>query len=194
MYVNTVQAHYKHSEDGSASAYHSSCVSAVSACASGRFVSLTWYVPSPTCLACTSTSTCSRLTHCSVCVCLKRSVLRCVVLCCVVGVQVSKSAGYCCVGRDSPVGCMLLCEVALGDMNELYDADYNANQLPEGKLSTKGVGLTTPDTQHFQTLDNGCVVPCGQPVRVQANTARTPTLQYNEYIGHTNTHTCNLRL
>ena len=96
-------------------------------------------------------------------------------------VQVSKSANYCSVVRHSPVGCMLLCEAALGDMNELYHADFNASQLPKGKLSTKGVGLTEPDPKQFKKLDNGCVVPCGQGV--PAKTAQPPTLQYNEYIG-----------
>ena len=62
-----------------------------------------------------------------------------------------------------------------------YNADYNASQLPAGKLSTKGVGLTAPNSAHFRKLDNGCVVPCG--AAVQAETSRTPTLQYNEYIG-----------
>ena len=95
--------------------------------------------------------------------------------------QVSKSANYCSVGRDNPIGCLLLCEVALGSMNELYHADYNASQLPKGKLSTKGVGLTEPDKSQYQQLDNGCVVPCGKGTN--ANTTGTPTLQYNEYIG-----------
>jgi poly [ADP-ribose] polymerase len=36
---------------------------------------------------------------------------------------------------------MLLCEVALGDMNELLRADYNASSLPAGKISTKGLGV-----------------------------------------------------
>ena len=35
---------------------------------------------------------------------------------------VSKSAQYCCVDRDNPVGLMLLSEVALGDMYELKKA------------------------------------------------------------------------
>ena len=113
------------------------------------------------------------------------------VLCGAVVCQVSKSANYCFVSRDSPTGCLLLCEVALGEMNELYDADFNASSLPAGKLSTKGIGRTTPDSSQFKRLDNGCVVPCGK--EVEAKTSRTPSLQYNEYIGrshqpHTHTH------
>jgi hypothetical protein len=36
-------------------------------------------------------------------------------------------------------GLLLLCEVALGESNELLRADYNASNLPPGKFSTKGV-------------------------------------------------------
>ncbi|KAL6615347.1 hypothetical protein ACP70R_037617 [Stipagrostis hirtigluma subsp. patula] len=57
----------------------------------------------------------------------------------------SKSANYCNASEGSTSGVLLLCEVALGDMNELLNADYYANNLPKGKLSTKGVGQTAPD-------------------------------------------------
>ena len=33
--------------------------------------------------------------------------------------MVSKSANYCFTSRDNPIGFMLLCEVALGDMYEM---------------------------------------------------------------------------
>ena len=56
---------------------------------------------------------------------------------------VSKSANYC-----KPVsgnkGLMLLCEVALGSMNEKMGPDYHGHRLPEGKNSTKGVGRFVP--------------------------------------------------
>lgn len=48
--------------------------------------------------------------------------------------MVSKSANYCYTNPNSNIGCMILCEVALGDMNEKYFADYNANLLPAGKM------------------------------------------------------------
>jgi hypothetical protein len=54
--------------------------------------------------------------------------------------MVSKSANYCNTNRGSNIACMLLCEVALGEMNELTHADYNASTLPAGKHSTKGLG------------------------------------------------------
>ena len=94
--------------------------------------------------------------------------------------MVSKSAGYCFVQRNNPTGCLLLCEAALGSMNELFDADFNASSLPSGKHSTKGMGSITPDSRHFVKLDDGCVIPSGPPV--EADTTRKPSLLYNEYV------------
>ena len=39
---------------------------------------------------------------------------------------------------------MILCETALGNINDKYYADYYANLLPDGKHSTKGCGKTAP--------------------------------------------------
>jgi len=47
--------------------------------------------------------------------------------------MVSKSANYCYASTQNNISCMLLCEVALGNMNEKFYADYNANILPIGK-------------------------------------------------------------
>ena len=47
--------------------------------------------------------------------------------------MVSKSANYCYTNNQNNISCMLLCEVALGNMNEKFYADYNANILPIGK-------------------------------------------------------------
>ncbi|XP_015693725.1 poly [ADP-ribose] polymerase 2-A isoform X2 [Oryza brachyantha] len=46
----------------------------------------------------------------------------------------SKSANYCYASEACRSGVLLLCEVALGEMNELLNADYDANNLPKGKL------------------------------------------------------------
>ncbi|CAJ1072839.1 poly polymerase 2 isoform X2 [Chelmon rostratus] [Xyrichtys novacula] len=65
----------------------------------------------------------------------------------------SKSANYCFASQsNNNVGLLLLCEVALGDCNELLDADYEANNLPAGKHSTKGLGQTGPDPKNSVTL------------------------------------------
>ncbi|KAJ7536807.1 hypothetical protein O6H91_12G082200 [Diphasiastrum complanatum] len=93
--------------------------------------------------------------------------------------MVSKSANYCCTSHAEPVGVLLLCEVALGEMQELTRAKYDANKLPRGKLSTKGVGQTTPDPKGFKVLDDGVVVPMST---AKTQDTRGTYLQYNEYI------------
>ncbi len=57
--------------------------------------------------------------------------------------SVSKSAKYC-QPKDGATGLLLLCEVALGEINEKTAADYQGHHLPEGKHSTKGLGKYTP--------------------------------------------------
>jgi len=47
--------------------------------------------------------------------------------------MVSKSANYCYTNPTNNTGILLLCEVALGDMNEKTAADYYASNLPPGK-------------------------------------------------------------
>jgi len=90
----------------------------------------------------------------------------------------SKSANYCFTTREKNVGLLALCEVALGKTRDLTNADYNADNLPDGFSSTKGVGRTIPDETGHVTL-NGCIVPCGMPKDVNIPNAY---LQYNEYI------------
>ncbi|KAK9136859.1 hypothetical protein Sjap_007453 [Stephania japonica] len=91
----------------------------------------------------------------------------------------SKSANYCYSSSSCQAGVLLLCEVALGDMAEHLTANYHADQLPVGKLSTKGVGATAPDSSEFRTLENGVVVPLGKPKEQQGPKG---SLLYNEYI------------
>ncbi|XP_057838730.2 poly [ADP-ribose] polymerase 2 isoform X1 [Cryptomeria japonica] len=94
--------------------------------------------------------------------------------------MVSKSANYCYASSTSPIGVLLLCEVALGEMVELEQADYNADKLPNGKLSTKGVGGTAPDPSKSHILPDGVIVPLGTPK--QSNTKAHTSLLYNEFI------------
>ncbi|XP_044492193.1 poly [ADP-ribose] polymerase 2 isoform X2 [Mangifera indica] len=91
----------------------------------------------------------------------------------------SKSANYCFASPSATAGVLLLCEVALGDMAELLYADCNADKLPEGKLSTKGVGQTAPDPSEAQALEDGIVVPMGKPKEQLRSKGH---LLYNEYI------------
>ncbi len=73
----------------------------------------------------------------------------------------SKSANYCFTNRDNNTGILLLCEVALGNMNEKLQADYYASNLPPGKNSTKGVGRTAPNPSNAVKLSDGVVIPMG---------------------------------
>lgn len=93
----------------------------------------------------------------------------------------SKSANYCFANQSNNVGLLLLCEVALGDCNELFDADYEANNLPSGKHSTKGLGRTGPNPKNAITLD-GMTVPMGPGVATGAAKNQGYSLLYNEFI------------
>ena len=87
----------------------------------------------------------------------------------------SKSANYCFTSRESSTGILLLCEVALGEMNEKIHADYYAGNLPPGKHSTKGMGRNGPDPANAEKLEDGVVVPMGPGEQ----TSTSCTLLYN---------------
>ncbi|KAF0912016.1 hypothetical protein E2562_012822 [Oryza meyeriana var. granulata] len=70
-------------------------------------------------------------------------------------------------------------KVALGEMNELLNADYDANNLPKGKLSTKGVGQTAPNIEESKITDDIVVVPLEKP---KEEPSKWGSLLYNEYI------------
>ncbi|KAL3678725.1 hypothetical protein R1sor_021681 [Riccia sorocarpa] len=91
---------------------------------------------------------------------------------------VSKSAQYCYTTKKSPIGLMLLCEVALGKMKEFKGAQYMEKPM-NGSNSTKGVGKTSPLQSEFQKWDDDVTVPCGKPA--PSGVADT-SLLYNEYI------------
>jgi hypothetical protein len=95
--------------------------------------------------------------------------------------SVSKSAQYVHCYNGDNIGLMLLNEVALGDMLELNNSDYNAGDKAkdQNKHSVKGCGRITPDPKGFSTLENGCVVPCGKG---KDTSSYGHILQYNEYI------------
>ncbi|KAM9844809.1 poly [ADP-ribose] polymerase 2 [Aulostomus maculatus] len=93
----------------------------------------------------------------------------------------SKSANYCFASQHNQVGLLLLCEVALGDCNELLDANYEADNLPAGKHSTKGVGQTGPDPRNSVSLDS-VMVPMGPGVKTGTGKTSGYSLLYNEFI------------
>lgn len=90
----------------------------------------------------------------------------------------SKSANYCFTSRDSNTGLLMLCEVALGDMLELKNAEM-ITQLPKGKHSVKGLGQTYPNPIEAVTLNDGVELPMGKPV---CDLDIESSLLYNEYI------------
>ncbi|EDV26011.1 uncharacterized protein TRIADDRAFT_23639, partial [Trichoplax adhaerens] len=94
----------------------------------------------------------------------------------------SKSANYCFATRSNDVGLVLLCDVSLGKSRELLAADYDADQLPVGYHSTKGLGRSAPNTTSNTTLSNGVVVPLGKVMNTGVNNPGGYTLNYNEYV------------
>uniref|UniRef100_A0A6Q2X1Y3 Poly [ADP-ribose] polymerase n=1 Tax=Esox lucius TaxID=8010 RepID=A0A6Q2X1Y3_ESOLU len=93
----------------------------------------------------------------------------------------SKSANYCFANQRHNVGLLVLSEVALGDSNELFAADYEAASLPPGKQSTKGLGQMSPDPRNSVMLD-GATVPMGPGMRTGVGAEGGYSLLYNEFI------------
>lgn len=93
--------------------------------------------------------------------------------------MVSKSANYCCTNLQNSTGLLLLCDVALGNMYERYNADY-IEKLPHGKHSTWGRGKTMPDPEKSVKLKSGVEVPCGPGI--QPELKERSSLLYNEFI------------
>ncbi|XP_053558208.1 poly [ADP-ribose] polymerase 2 [Bombina bombina] len=93
----------------------------------------------------------------------------------------SKSANYCFSSREKNVGLLLLSEVALGECNELLNADYDAQIKLKGKHSTKGLGRSIPDLKNCIVHD-GALVPLGPLMETGVKNDAGYTLNYNEYI------------
>ncbi|XP_008158719.2 poly [ADP-ribose] polymerase 2 [Eptesicus fuscus] len=93
----------------------------------------------------------------------------------------SKSANYCFASRLKDVGLLLLSEVALGQCNELLEANPEAEGLLQGKHSTKGLGKMAPSPASFVTL-NGSTVPLGPAHDTGILNPDGYTLNYNEFI------------
>ncbi|KAI1320701.1 Poly [ADP-ribose] polymerase 2 [Mortierella claussenii] len=97
---------------------------------------------------------------------------------------VSKSANYCFTDYHNDTGLMLLCEVALGDMFEIEQSDYNAKANSEraGKHSTKGLGQSYPSEQHDVFIEDNLRVQAGPLSTAVTRNNAIFRLQYNEYI------------
>eukprot|EP00731_Ephydatia_muelleri_P028216 Em0019g1089a len=92
-------------------------------------------------------------------------------------VSKSMSSGSCAASRLNPVGLLLLCEVALGNMYEKTESEF-ITKLPPGKHSTKGIGRICPDPKDNKVLDDGLIVPIGKGVSAPVTHTSFP---YNEY-------------
>jgi len=102
----------------------------------------------------------------------------------------TKSAQYCFPSTEQPYGILILCEVALGEMLPLKQANPYADKkcIEEKKASTWGIGRNTPDPNEFET-EGGVHIPLGKGVDMAAERSAGdaggpgPTgLQYDEYI------------
>uniref|UniRef100_A0A1I8ABE0 Poly [ADP-ribose] polymerase n=1 Tax=Steinernema glaseri TaxID=37863 RepID=A0A1I8ABE0_9BILA len=91
--------------------------------------------------------------------------------------MVSKSANYC--HANGGEGLLLLCDVALGEVQEETSAKM-ITKLDQGKHSCKGLGGTCPDPKEFYTTEEGVRIPYGKPS--QMDTKKRVSLLYNEYI------------
>lgn len=92
--------------------------------------------------------------------------------------MVSKSANYCCTSKSSSTGLVLLCEVALGEMEEYTNAHY-VTKLQKNKHSCKGVGKTMPDPSEKVIQADGLEIPLGKSL---TDDKLKSSLLYNEYI------------
>ncbi|EGG16531.1 poly(ADP-ribosyl)transferase [Cavenderia fasciculata] len=90
---------------------------------------------------------------------------------------ISKSASYCGTSRDKPTAIMILCEVALGNMNEL-DHDTYMEKAPAGTHSTKARGMSHPDPNGKFPIEQGLHIPGGKIVKSGLNTS----CSHNEFI------------
>eukprot|EP01132_Coremiostelium_polycephalum_P000953 gene953-1208_t len=90
---------------------------------------------------------------------------------------VSKSASYCFTSRDNPTALMILCEVALGKMNQLEHDTY-MEKAPTGTHSTKALGMAAPSPSGNKVIENNITVPLGEIAKTGLRTSCT----HNEFI------------
>ncbi|KAM7283527.1 poly [ADP-ribose] polymerase 2 isoform X2 [Ixodes scapularis] len=93
---------------------------------------------------------------------------------------VSKSANYCWPNPKVQEGILALCEVSLGNMKKLVNADTNVIKRIHGYNSVMGQGRNIPDEKDNVILPDGVVVPCGKLVK--SALVHSANLHYNEYI------------
>lgn len=93
--------------------------------------------------------------------------------------SVSKSANYCRTSPNNNIGFLLLCEVALGEMNRKTSSDYHAKDNLNGCDSTWGLGKTTMNNKDYCLYGKDVMVPYGKLVK---NSNIDTSLLYDEFI------------
>ncbi|GMT12517.1 hypothetical protein PFISCL1PPCAC_3814, partial [Pristionchus fissidentatus] len=91
--------------------------------------------------------------------------------------MISKSANYCHPDLSSNDAFLLLCDVALGQIQEEPNAT-SVNPLRNGNTAVKGIGYQFPDPSDSLYHDDGFVVPYGRSTRGLEKIY----LEYNEFI------------
>lgn len=96
---------------------------------------------------------------------------------------VTKSANYCSTSPTNNTGLMLMCQVALGNMQRLKTANHNINNLPNQQWqSVGGVGMYWP--MEWRSID-GVTAPFGNVQVVKdlpSHFSHGISLIYNEYV------------
>ncbi|KAG7249301.1 hypothetical protein CRUP_009152, partial [Coryphaenoides rupestris] len=91
----------------------------------------------------------------------------------------SKSANYCFTNQRSNIGLLLLSEVALGDCNELRDADYEAHKLPTAQAQHP---RAWPDRTQPHEAGTASRCPWAPALKTGVGKQGSYSLLYNEFI------------
>ncbi|XP_044587660.1 poly [ADP-ribose] polymerase 1-like [Cotesia glomerata] len=94
---------------------------------------------------------------------------------------VSKSANYCRVKGQNSTALLMLCEVALGNMEEKYEPDNNL-VLPKKKHSAFARGQYGPTCHECTEISPGVKVPYGKLVEQKLSEKSKLKLIHNEYV------------
>jgi len=97
----------------------------------------------------------------------------------------AKSLGYTRYEGSMNIATFVLCQVALGEMNELVQSEY-MEKPKTGTNSTKGMGKQGPDFKRSMVRWDGTIVPSNKisDYEIPAGTPydKRPNLNFNEYI------------
>ena len=73
-----------------------------------------------------------------------------------------KSAPYCASYLSNGIGIFVLCEVALGNPQELLQPNCDADELPKGFHSTHALGRQRPNPKGSRYIEKDIEVPMGK--------------------------------